>query len=146
MLSARSLFAVSWLVCVGSAWIPMPTKHFASVIEERPVCAKLRQRIDEGIVCVTSALPETEQQFMQRNSLPIDPIRRRALGMAVDLNHASLEELVTLPRIGPALARRIIAARPYRNTAELLGVSGIGPATVQRLKDWVVISPYVPAE
>jgi competence ComEA-like helix-hairpin-helix protein len=59
----------------------------------------------------------------------------------VDPNHATREELMTLPGIGPALAGRILADReqngPYRRARDLLRISGIGPATLSR------IAPYL---
>lgn len=48
----------------------------------------------------------------------------------VSLNGASLAELEGLPRVGPVLAARIVAGRPYRSVAELDRVKGIGPATL----------------
>lgn len=55
-------------------------------------------------------------------------------GYSVDLNTASHAELLQLPRVGPALADRIIERRetigPYRSIDELLDVPGIGAATL----------------
>lgn len=52
----------------------------------------------------------------------------------VDLNAASYEELQTLPGIGPKLAERIMAHRPYQSVEDLDKVPGIGPAMMKRLK------------
>lgn len=61
----------------------------------------------------------------------------------VDLNRADEADLVTLPGIGPALAGRILAERErrgrFRSVDELLEVRGIGPATLERLRDRVVV-------
>lgn len=52
----------------------------------------------------------------------------------VSLNHAPASELEGLPRVGPVLARRIVAGRPYRRLDDLLRVAGIGPATLEQLR------------
>lgn len=58
-------------------------------------------------------------------------------GEAIDVNHAAARELQLLPRIGPAMAERIIEGRPYGAPRELLGVRGIGPRTYERLENLV---------
>lgn len=59
----------------------------------------------------------------------------------VDLNSADVLALDTLPRIGPALADRIIAWRekngPFASVEDLLDVPGIGEAILDGLRDLV---------
>lgn len=59
----------------------------------------------------------------------------------IDINRASLKELVKLPGVGPALAKRIVQARkekPFANTKELIArVKGIGPAKYKKMAGWV---------
>jgi competence protein ComEA len=52
----------------------------------------------------------------------------------VRLNEADAEALIRLPGIGPALARRIVAARPFARVDDLLRVPGIGPKTLAALR------------
>ncbi len=61
----------------------------------------------------------------------------------VNLNTADAAALETLPRVGPALAARILAWREangrFTSVEDLLGVSGIGEKTFAGLKDLVTI-------
>ena len=55
----------------------------------------------------------------------------------VNLNTATLEQLESLPKVGAALAGRIVAGRPYRSLADLDRVKGVGPATLNLLSPLV---------
>ncbi len=57
----------------------------------------------------------------------------------VNVNLASLRDLDDLPGIGPALAQRIVAGRPFARVDDLLDVPGIGPATLERLRPRVTL-------
>ena len=57
----------------------------------------------------------------------------------IDLNNATQTELETLKGIGPALAAKIIAARPFKSVDDLKNVSGIGESTFADLKDLVTV-------
>lgn len=53
----------------------------------------------------------------------------------VHINSASLEQLETLPSIGPKIAADIIKYRPYKNAKSLESkVKGIGPKTWAHIK------------
>ena len=64
--------------------------------------------------------------------------------LIVDVDRASAAELEQLPRVGPALARRIISNRdefgPYGSLQALSRVKGIGPKMVTRLAAHVTFS------
>jgi competence protein ComEA len=61
-----------------------------------------------------------------------DDLRR--LAVPIDVNHASIDELRSLPRIGPVLAQRIVDGRPYDSADDLQRVRGIGPKTIANLR------------
>ena len=64
----------------------------------------------------------------------MDGASAELLHQPVDVNTASLEELQSLPRIGPALSQRVVEGRPYATVDDLLRVRGIGPTTLERLR------------
>jgi len=58
----------------------------------------------------------------------------------VNINTASVEELDTIPGVGTSTAQKIIEARPFATTEDIMRVSGIGPATYEKLKDYITVS------
>ncbi len=62
----------------------------------------------------------------------------------VNVNTASSEELELLPRVGPALAGRIIEFReangPFQTVDEILAVKGIGETSFEKLEPFIVTS------
>ncbi len=59
----------------------------------------------------------------------------------VDVNDASEAELAILPGIGPSRARAIAGGRPFGSIEELTRVSGIGPRTVERIRNHAHVGP-----
>lgn len=106
-----------WCLAHGERPPPVPVRvHPGDAIEPRATCRR-------GVVT------------------RLGPDAVEALGLAVDLNGASAPELASLPRIGPALARRIIDARPHVDVTSLADVRGIGPKTIAQLRERARIGP-----
>lgn len=79
-----------------------------------------------------------------RESRPVvDGPDARALrdGEPLDVNRAAPAELELLPRIGPAMAQRIVEARPFASVDDLTRVRGIGPRTLETLRPLVRAGP-----
>ncbi len=90
-------------------------------------------------------LSDGEQIYVPREGeVPAPPGAASGVaGGKVDLNTADAATLETLPRVGPALAARILAWREangrFTSVEDLLGVSGIGEKTFAGLRDLVTI-------
>ena len=59
----------------------------------------------------------------------------------LDLNRASAAELAGLPGVGPALAARIAAARPFADVDDLRRVRGLRRTTLDRIRPHVTTRP-----
>ncbi len=79
---------------------------------------------------------EVEAAAAPRRTAKPPPVR-------TNLNTASLADLQRLPRIGPALAGRIVEHRrthgPFRHPDQITEVKGIGEKTLEKLRPWIYI-------
>ena len=67
----------------------------------------------------------------------------------INPNRADAATLIQLPGIGPALAKRVVAARTeglFRTPEDLLRVRGIGPATLTRLRPFLAFGDTAAAD
>ncbi len=66
----------------------------------------------------------------------------------VNINTASTAELETLPRIGPAVAQRIIDFRTkngaFKRVEDIMKVQGIGEKVYQNIKDLITVGESAP--
>lgn len=62
----------------------------------------------------------------------------------VNLNTASEAELVALPGVGPATAKKIIAGRPYTAVADL-SKAGVPKNTIEKITPMVTVGAAAPA-
>ncbi len=81
-----------------------------------------------------AGLRETARRAAQL-SRPLAP------GERIDLDRADVTEITRLPRVGPALAQRIVAWRTehglFGSLARLDSVPGIGPKLLEAIRPWV---------
>jgi len=81
-------------------------------------------------------------QTAARLARPLKP------GERVDLDQADATEITRLPRIGPALAQRIVAWRTehgaFGSLARFDSVPGVGPGLLEAIRSWVSFSGSIP--
>lgn len=117
----------------------------AAVVEARDTGTVFRRA--EDLVVVRGIGPSLVARVRNHVHTP-DPAAVRGLRSSrrmdsgtipVDVNRASAPELETLPGVGPAIAARIMAARPFESVADLERVRGVGPVAVERLRGLVSV-------
>ena len=106
---------ISSLALACGGWALWPALHPAAL---RPSVSR-----------VALALPAAPAAPVYATTPSIEPL----ISGQLNLNTASEEQLEALPSIGPALAARLIAARPYRTLADLDAVRGVGPVLLAKL-------------
>ena len=100
---------------------------------------------DPGVVNLARLLVDGEQLYVPAEGEipPAGGTGEASIDGRVNLNTADTAALDTLPRIGPALAARIIAWREangrFTAVEDLLAVSGIGERTLDGLRDLVTV-------
>lgn len=61
----------------------------------------------------------------------------------INVNTATVDQLSTLPGVGPKLAARIVEYRQksgsFRSTQELMNVKGIGEKNLARIETWLSV-------
>lgn len=98
---------------------------------------------DQGAINLAARVSDGQQVVVpKRGAAPLaGAAATPAASAPVSLSTATAEQLETLPRIGPALAARILAYRDahggFSSVDELGEVGGIGPKTLAGLKDLV---------
>ena len=100
--------------------------------------AKITPLVSVGAApAATAAPPETaaRARTARPERKPAEPA-----SSAVDLNTASEKELETLPGVGPATAKKILAGRPYSSVADL-SKAGVSAGTIEKVKGLVVVTP-----
>jgi competence protein ComEA len=89
----------------------------------------------------SAALRATARRAAQL-SRPLQP------GERVDLDLADVTEITRLPRIGPALAQRLVAWRaehgPFGGLSRLDSVPGVGPSVLNAIRPFVAFSGVLP--
>ncbi len=103
----------------------------------------VRGKVDTSTLNMARVLTDGEQILVGVDPVPGDPAAggTSASGARISLASATLEQLDTLPGIGPVTAQAILDHRsehgPFTSVDDLLDVKGIGEATLADIRDQV---------
>lgn len=123
----------------------------ARVLDAVAAAGGLTEDADLSTVNLARPVTDGEQLAVPRVGEPLSPPPAAGSGAAasgfsastVNLNTATQSDLETLPRIGPALASRILDWRTangrFTSPADLLAITGIGQKLFDGLKDRVTV-------
>lgn len=146
-----TLLLLGTLLNIAADWMPSPSTYDAAYYE--PLMAAFNERVAQNLAESAAqdslylglvresprALLGEVQGSAKADTSRSDPSLRSG---QVPINTATLEQLDSLPGIGPALAARIIQYReehgPFKSIDDLLNVRGIGPALLAKIRPFVV--------
>jgi competence protein ComEA len=127
-------------VMLGVRWaqqppvLSAPEKHIISTHVD-----ELEERRD-----LTAGSPGRTVQGLDTDAAARTASSRTSIPSRLDINRASVDELVSLPGIGTVLAQRVITYREsvgrFQRVEDLREVKGIGAKKYDRLKSLVTVS------
>ena len=84
------------------------------------------------------------KESSERKKQPSLAKEEAARNFLININTANAEELQSIPRVGPVLAQKIIDYRNsigrFNSVEELTEVSGIGKATLEKIRPYISIN------
>ena len=86
-------------------------------------------------VCMSAT---AQYQDRDTNGAPKTSATAPAPEARVDINHASLDELLKVPSMTPSWAGRIVRFRPYRTKQDLVDRGVVTSEVYERIKDYVI--------
>lgn len=131
------------IACLVPATHPPHKQLTQLLIKSRPACQPPQRlpvpRHGQELL-VTKNHKHSTCQVTQRDM----PAQRRVqLGIPLSLNHATQQDLQTIPKLRKRIAARIVAYRnkhgAFRQLDELLHIKGIGPKTLQALRPYLTL-------
>lgn len=139
--SPWSSTVLRWTVCVALATVSLVGMGVS--LADRGIAFNTRHHAPGQLNshAVVGTQPRTADSALVRTQASSTS---GSLARLIDLNTAPASELDLLPGVGPVLAARIIEDRQtnglFKDLDDLDRVHGIGPRTIERLRDMVTVT------
>jgi len=104
--------------------------------------AKIRPEVEVTAAAATAAAQPSESHAAgAHHASSAGGSKAKSQGTAgpIDINAASEKDLETLPGVGPATAKKIVAGRPYASVGDL-SKAGVPASTIQKITPLVTVS------
>jgi competence protein ComEA len=115
---------------VGYRYVSMKM-NLSSLIKDHQ---KIYIPFQEELYCEIKTLQYVEVQPTPQEQDFEDDNTSDSTQTCININTATLDELVTLNGVGESTAQKIIDARPFETIEDILNVAGIGDATFEKFK------------
>jgi DNA uptake protein ComE-like DNA-binding protein len=113
-------------------------RFMASKVENRTVRTVFRWTGFATATLWVCLAVEAQNQDRDSRGVPATSATAPRPELRIDINHATVEELLKIPRMTRSWAGRVVRFRPYRTKADLLE-NGVVPSDVyDRIKDYVI--------
>ncbi len=90
-----------------------------------------------ALLCICVEAP-TQYQDRDTRGVPKTSANAPPPEARIDINHASVSELMKVPGMSPSWAGRIVRFRPYRAKNDLLDRGIVTSQVYDRIKDYVI--------
>lgn len=97
-----------------------------------------------GALAADRTRPQIDPQLQRPLDIPLERLERPLQAPAgpikpVDLNRASIEQLITLPGMSVTFAQQVIEGRPYNSKTDLLHKRILSDTLYDRIKDLIAV-------
>jgi competence protein ComEA len=120
---------------VGYRYVSMKM-NLSSLIKDHQ---KIYIPFQEELYCEIKTLQYVEVQPTPQEQDFEDDNTSDSTQTCININTATLDQLVTLNGVGESTAQKIIDARPFETVEDILNVAGIGDATYEKFKDDICV-------
>jgi comEA protein len=127
------------LILAGTIQLSQPFKKKESLFDYRASDSTFSRLSHQPLNSYQENLNYNAQpSHIKTVDLSKNPVHYKEINIFVNINTAKENDLKKLPRIGPAIAKRILEYRkvhgPFKSNDELQKVKGIGKNTLEKLK------------